>query len=86
MGDVTIFDIFLIFSRVLCIQRVRYININDLLGYEQVYHNQCLMRLGSLDLKTKLHVELTFCISVPFDAIVLDRSDILWIIRWPCSV
>ena len=91
VGDVAVFDTSLIFSRVLCLQKVRNIDMKEVLGYElaavphSMFDKAGDMRItkAKSTLKTKLQVELTDHHSVPPDAIVLDGCAVLWIIRWP---
>ena len=71
VGDDAVFDISLIFSRVLCLHKVSYIDMIDVLGYE-LFDETGEMRLtkSKFTLKTKLQVQLTYRRAVPHDAIV----------------
>ena len=91
VGDVTVFDTSLILSRVLCLQKVRDVNMEEVLGHElagvptSMFEDTGKMRLTQSKsiLKTKLQVELAHRRSVPPDVIVLDGCAILWIVKWP---
>ena len=91
INGVPVCDPSLIYSRVLCLQKVRDINMKDVLGYELSYAPPSMfektgdMRISKAKsaLKTKLQVELTVRHSAPPKAIVLDGCAILWVIRWP---
>lgn len=91
VGDVVVFDTLLIFSRVLCLQKVRDINMKEVLSYElaavpsSMFNEAGEMRItkSKSTLKTKLQVELTDRRSILPDAIVLDGCAVLWVIRWP---
>lgn len=91
VGDVPVYDPSLIYSRVLCLQKVRDINMKDVLSYEladappSMFDKSGDMRItkAKSTLKTKLQVELTDRRTVPADAIILDGCAILWVVRWP---
>ena len=81
----------LIYSRVLCLQKVRDVNMKDVLGYElshvppSMFDKTGDMRISKAKstLKAKLQVELTMRRTASPKATVLDGCAILWVIRWP---
>ena len=85
------FDTALIFSRVLCLQKVRDIDMKDVMQYElagvppSMFDETGEMRItkSKSTLKTKLQVDLTERRSIPSDAILLDGCAILWVMSWP---
>ena len=90
IGSVTVYDTSLIYSRVLCLQKVRDINMQDVLSYELAAFPPSMfdektgdMRLTSSKstLKTKLQVEKSSRAVAPPDAFVLDGCAILWVVR-----
>ena len=91
VGDVGVFDTSLIFSRVLCLQKVRDIDMKDVMGYElagvppSMFDETGEMRItkSKSTLKLKLQVEVTDRRSIHPDAIILDGCAILWVINWP---
>ena len=91
VGDVGTFDTSLIYSRVMCLQKVRDIDMKDVLGYElaavppSMFDEAGEMRItkSKSTLKTKLQIELTDRRSVPPDVIILDGCAIMWVIHWP---
>lgn len=92
IGSVTVYDTSLIYSRVLCLQKVRDINMQDVLSYELAAFPPSMfdektgdMRLTSSKstLKTKLQVDKSSRAVAPPDAFVLDGCAILWVVRWP---
>lgn len=93
VGDVAVFDTSLIFSRVLCLQKVRDINMKEVLGYELAAvppslfdeaGEMCITKSKST-LRTKLQVEVTERHLILPDAIVLDGCAVLWVIHWPTA-
>ncbi len=91
VDGVSAFDTSLIFSRVLCLQKVRDIDMNDVLGYElsgvppSMFEGTGEMRItkSKSTLKTNLQMELTDRQSLHPDAIVVDGCAILWVVPWP---
>ena len=91
VGDVGVFDTSLIFSRVLCVQKVQDIDMKDVLGYElagvppSMFDETGEMRItkSKFALKAKLQVEITGHRSAPSDAIVLDGCSVIWVVQWP---
>lgn len=91
VGDVPVYDPSLIYGRVLCLQKVRDINMKDVLSYElasappSMFDKSGEMRItkAKSSLKTKLQVEQSERFSTPPDVIVLDGCAILWVVRWP---
>ena len=92
VDNVQVYDTSLIYSRVLGLQKVRDIDLKDVLSYELAAIPPSLfdeksgeMRLSSSKstLKSKLKVELTDRRSSPADAIVLDGCAVLWVVNWP---
>ena len=90
MGDVGVFDTSLIFSRVLCLQKVRDIDTKDVMGYKlagvppSMFDETGEMRItkSKYTLKSKLQVEVTDCRSISPDAIILNGCAIMWVINW----
>ena len=91
VGDVGVFDTSLIYSRVMCLQKVRDIDMKDVLGYElaavppSMFDETSEMHItkSKSTLKTNLQVELTDRRSIPPDVLVLDGCAILWVVNWP---
>ena len=91
VGDVPVYDPSLIYSRVLCLQKVRDINMKDVLNYElasappSMFDKSGEMRItkAKSSLNTKLQVEQSECLSTHANVIVLDRCAILWVVCWP---
>ena len=91
VGDVGVFDTTLIFSRVLCLCKVRDIDMKDVIRYELAGVPPSMFdETGELGitqskstLKTKLQVEVADQRSSIPDAIVLDGCGLLWVINWP---
>ena len=85
------FDLSLIYGRVSCLQKVRDINMKDVLSYElafappSVFDKSGEMRntKAKSSLNTKLQVEQSECLSTPANVIVLDGCAILWVICRP---
>ena len=83
------FDTSLLFSRVLCLQKVRYIDIRDVMGYKLAGVPPIMFdETGEIHiikskstLKSKRQVEVTDCRSIPPDATILDDCAIMWVIN-----
>ena len=80
VGDVGVVDTSLIFSRVLCLHKVRDIDMKDEMGYKVagvpplMFDETSEMHItkSKTTLQSKLQVEVTDCRSIPPDAIILD--------------
>ena len=89
---VDLYDAQLIITRVLCMQKVREINLKDVLSYELAgilpsmfdeKSEEMHLSTSKSKLKTKLQVQVTGRRSVPADVIILDECAILSLIDWP---
>ena len=94
VDNIPIYDTSLIYSRVLCLQKVRDINLKYVLSYELAAIPPSMfddksgeMRLTTTksSLKTKLQVEVADRRTVPADVVVLDGCAVLWVISWPTN-
>ncbi len=90
VGDVPVFEPSLIYGRVLCLQKVRDINMKDVPSYELAFAPPSMfdksgeMRItkAKSSLKTKLQVEQSERFFSPPDVTILDGCAILWVVRW----
>ena len=85
-------DTELIYTRVICLQQYRYIDITDVLSYElspvpaSLFDESGAMRAQSKAvLKMKLQVEQSSRIQGIPDAVIIDGCAMLWTVHWPTS-
>ena len=91
VGQKPVYNTILIYSRVLCLQKVRDINLQDILKYElapvphSMFENNGDMQITKSKsiLKQKLQVEVFNRICQVHDAILIDGCAMLWVIPWP---
>ena len=87
-----VYDTELIYTRVICLQQYRDIDITDVLSYElspvpaSLFDESGAMRAQSKAvLKTKLQVEQSSRIQGVPDAVIIDVCAMLWTVHWPTS-
>ena len=87
-----VYDTELIYTRVICLQQYRDIDITDVLSYElspvpaSLFDESGAMRAQSKAvLKTKLQVEQSSRIQGVPDAVIIDGCAMLWTVHWPTS-
>ena len=93
IGQVSVYDTSLIYSRVKRLQQVRDINLKDILLYElaavppSMFEDSGDMRIIKTKsvLKKKLQVEVSERLCPPPDAVIVDGCAVLWVIQWPTS-
>ena len=86
------YDTELVYTRVICLQQYRDIDIKDVLSYElsptpaSLCDESGAMRAQSKAvLKTKLQVEQSSRIQGVPDAVIIDGCAMLWTVHWPTS-
>lgn len=87
-----VYDTELIYTRVICLQQYRDIDIKDVLSYElspvpaSLFDESGAMRAQSKAiLKTKLQVEQSSRIQGVPDAVIIDGCAMLWTVHWPTN-
>jgi len=87
-----VYDTELIYTRVMCLQQYRDIDIKDMLSYElphvptSLFDESGAMRSQSKAvLKTKLHAEQSSRIKGVPDAVIVDGCAMLWTVHWPIN-
>ena len=92
VGDTTICDPSLIFSRILCLQEVRDIDFKGAMAHElamfptSLFDDRGIMSTKAKSLlKNKLQVEVTEISYTETDAIILDGCAVLWVVCWPAQ-
>ena len=87
-----VYDTELIYTRVICLQQYRDIDITDVLSYElspvpaSLFDESGAMRAQSKAvLKMKLQVEQSSRIQGVPDAVIIDGCAMLWTVHWPTS-
>ena len=91
IDGVAVFDTLLIYSRVLCLQKVRNIDMKEVLHHEPagvpplMFDESSDMSIAASKstLKSILQPKLAHFRSQPPDAIILDGCAILWVKGWP---
>lgn len=91
VGDKDVFDVNLIYSRVLGLQQTRSINLSDVLKHElapvptSMFKDDGEMRIATTksDLKKKLQVRVSSRSVDKVDATVIDGCALLWSVHWP---
>ena len=89
-----IYNVNLIYSRILGLKQSREIDFKDVLKHElapiptSMFRSSGKMRIasGKSSLKNKLKVEVSSRLSTQdSDAVILDGCAILWCVHWPCN-
>ena len=93
VGDQEVFDVSLIYSRVLGLQQSRKIDLKDVLKHElspiptSMFKETGVMRIavGKISLKNKQKVTGPSCLTQDFDVVIMDGCANLWCVHWPCE-
>ena len=87
-----VYDTELVYTRVICLQQYRDIDIKDVLSYElspmpaSLFDESGAMRAQSKAvLKTNLQIEQSSRIQGVPDAVIIDGCAMLWTVHWPTS-
>lgn len=92
VGDKDVYDVYVIYTRVLGLQQTRDIDLTDVLKHElsplptSVFKETGEMRIatGKASLKNKLKVMVSARHVQP-DTTIMDGCAILWCVHWPCK-
>ena len=92
VGDKDVYDVHVIYTRILGLQQSRDIDLTDVLKHElsplptSVFKETGEMRIatGKASLKNKLKVTVSARHVQP-DATIMDGCAILWCVHWPCK-
>lgn len=92
VDETPIYETELIYSRVICMQQHRDIDIKEVLTYElspvpaSLFDDNGTMRVQSKSiLKSKLQVEHSSRTADPPDTVIIDGCAMLWAVHWPSS-